>query len=271
MRDQDCVAFLQWALPRLRMRWPGFRKVRRQVCKRIARRMDELDLREVDAYRSYLEEHEDEWAVLDGFCRISISRFRRDHAVWDTLVETVLPELAAAGDVRAWSVGCASGEEPYTLSLIWQRFLARRFPATRLSILATDTDPVVLSRARAARYGQGSLRELPPAWLADAFEPVDDELRVRPELRARIEFWRHDIRESMPSGPFDLIMCRNLVFTYFDEPRQAQTLQRLLSRLRDGGVLVTGKQEPLPTGDWPLERLERQPIYRHRRRRQSPR
>lgn len=114
MKDSDCVSFLQWALPRLGFRWPGFRKVRRQVCKRIDRRIGKLKLPGPAAYREYLEQVASEWDVLDQFCRISISRFYRDRRVFDHLRDTVLPELAdaamASGEsvLRCWSAGCAS-------------------------------------------------------------------------------------------------------------------------------------------------------------------
>ena len=85
MNDADCVEFLQWALPRLRMRWAGFRKVRGQVCKRIGRRLKELGLGDIDAYRSYLDKHSEEWEILDGLCRITISRFHRDRKVFECL------------------------------------------------------------------------------------------------------------------------------------------------------------------------------------------
>ncbi len=94
MRDTECIAFLQWALPKMGFRWPGFRKVRGQVCKRVGRRLKELGLADLEAYREYLEVHPDEWAILDGFCRITISRFFRDRDVYETLGSDVLPELA---------------------------------------------------------------------------------------------------------------------------------------------------------------------------------
>ena len=76
--DQQWVAFLQWALPQLQLRWKGFRKVRSQVCKRIYRRMRSLQISSLDAYRLYLQRHPGEWRVLDTLCRITISRFYRD-------------------------------------------------------------------------------------------------------------------------------------------------------------------------------------------------
>ena len=100
MNDLDCVQFLQWALPMMRMRWPGFRKVRRQVCKRVDRRLRRLGLVDVTAYRAYLDDHPDEWSQLDQLCRIPISRFYRDRGVFDLLRDDVLPSLAAAARAR---------------------------------------------------------------------------------------------------------------------------------------------------------------------------
>jgi chemotaxis protein methyltransferase CheR len=146
MKDADCVRFLQWLLPQQRLRWPGFRKVRRQVCKRIDRRLVELGLADVDAYQDWISAHPDELAVLDGCCQITISRFYRDRGVFDHLRETLLFELATAAlaggrdEVRCWSAGCASGEEPYTVNVIWKHDVAPRAPGLALKVVATDSN-----------------------------------------------------------------------------------------------------------------------------------
>ena len=151
MDDRRCVEFLQWALPRLGMRWPGFRKVRGQVCKRLRRRLGELGLADLDSYREFLEGHPDEWARLESLTHITISRFLRDRGMFDFLLAEVAPALAARalarGDecVRAWSAGCASGEEAYSLSILWRLGLDT---PVRLRILATDVDETMLERAR---------------------------------------------------------------------------------------------------------------------------
>lgn len=84
MRNQELVAFLQWALPRLRLRWEGFRKVRRQVGKRLGRRLAELKLNTLDQYRDQLQNDPAEWSRLDELCHITISCFYRDKGVFDT-------------------------------------------------------------------------------------------------------------------------------------------------------------------------------------------
>jgi chemotaxis protein methyltransferase CheR len=140
--------FLQWALPRMGFRWGGFRRVRRQVCRRIDARRQVLGLADIADYKAYLETHPAEFAVLDGFCRITISRFYRDRAVFDHLRDMILPMLARAAGARparAWCVGCASGEEPYSLRLAWR--LGSAAGGGGLHIIATDTEPRVLERA----------------------------------------------------------------------------------------------------------------------------
>jgi chemotaxis protein methyltransferase CheR len=252
MKDTECVAFLQWALPYLNMRWPGFRKVRRQVCKRISKRLHELSLPSASAYRDFLESHADEWSVLDTFCSIPISRFYRDRGVFDYLRDEVLPTLAQIAAIRqdaqfrAWSCGCASGEEVYTLKIIWQMCIAPRFPTLPLHVIGSDSDANLLARSTCGCYSPGGLKDFPREWLDVAFHKTDSLFCVRNEFRQGIEFLRQDIRKDIPSGEFHLILCRHLVFTYFDERLQLEILERIIERLLPGGALVTGKQEQLP-------------------------
>ncbi len=253
--DAALVAFLQWALPRLRYRWPGFRKVRRQVRKRLARRLEELRLPDLGAYRAYLDAHEEEWAALDDRLRITISRFYRDRATWDALRASVLPALAERalardGVLRAWSLGCASGEEPYTLALVWHHELAQRFSGLRLFVRATDLDPHLLRRAQAGVYTGGSFRELPRTWRRASFELLTDGVqRLRDEVRALVAFERADARVALraPAGrPVDLLLCRYLIYTYFAPDLQAELTAAACRHLAPGGALVVGSHEAPP-------------------------
>jgi chemotaxis protein methyltransferase CheR len=244
----DCVAFLQWALPRLGRRWAGYRKVRRQVCRRARRRAEALGLASLAEYRERLECDPDEWSELDAFANITISRFYRDRGVFAFLESDVLPALADTGGglVRAWSAGCASGEEPFTLAIMWELAIASDAP---LEILATDVEPAMLRRAAKARYPPSALRELPGPWRDAAFARDGDELVLASRFRRRVTLARHDIRAEPPDGPFDLVLCRYLAFTYFDDAGQRATVRRLAGATRPGAALVLGTHEDLPDGE----------------------
>ncbi len=223
------------------MRWEGFRKPRRQVCKRMRRRAAELGLAGLDDYREHLESNPDEWAVLDRLCVVTISRFFRDRAVFEFLGREVVPALARDRDrdkVEVWSVGCAAGEEPFSLALL----------SDRVRILATDSDAGMLRRAREACYERSSLKEVPPELLERAFVERGEMLCLDDRYRRAVEFREHDVRGEPPAQRFDLILCRDLLFTYFDREEQARHGARLVGRLRENGAFVIGAHEALPPG-----------------------
>ncbi|MBB3060024.1 CheR family methyltransferase [Microbulbifer rhizosphaerae] len=269
MHDEACVTFLQWALPRLRMRWPGFRKVRGQVCKRLQRHIKQLGLEDVSAYRRYLARHPEEWRVLDAITRVTISRFYRDKGVFARLVEEVLPELAqlarsrGADRLNVWSAGAGAGEEPYTLAIAWEMRLQPSFSDLRLRIVASDADANQCRRAREACYPPSNLKDLPAGWRGTAFTRRAENYCLKPEFRGNVEFRVEDIRESAPPGPFDLVLCRNLVFTYFDEELQRAVLERIGAVMQTGAALVLGIHEGLPEGTAAFRAWdEHQGIYR---------
>jgi chemotaxis protein methyltransferase CheR len=249
----------------MRLHWPGFRKVRGQVCKRIERRRRALGLADVYGYQAYLDAHPAEWVALRALCSVSVSRFYRDRGVFACLGQTVLPQLAAdaarrPGRVLAcWSAGCASGEEPYSLAMQWRFELADRYPDIVFRVLATDANPAAVARALAGCYRPSSLKELPQAWRAQAFERCNDEYRLAERFRAGVEFVRQDVRDAVPERRFDLVLCRNLVLTYFEPGLQRDTMGRIVATLRPGGALVVGMHERLPAGieglvPWPMTR-----------------
>jgi chemotaxis protein methyltransferase CheR len=267
LKDTDCVRFLQWALPRLGMRWQGFRRVRRQVCRRLQRRLSELQLDTLAQYRSLLAGGgaEAEWAGLDRLCRISISRFYRDKGVFQRLEHELLPglqtQVLAQGRhlLRIWSIGCASGEEPYTLALMCA--FTQAVSRCQVEIVATDADPHLLTRARRACYPASSLRELPNAWRI-AFEIRNDEFCLQSKYREVVSLAEQDIRLRSADGLFELILCRNLVFTYFKPALQIEIARRLADALVPGGMLLLGAHETLPE---PLSTLEAESAWLYRR------
>ncbi len=252
--DPDWIAFFKWALPQLRMRWAGFRKVRGQVQKRLLRRLQALGLADPGAYRDYLLQHPGEWRLLDTLCRISISRFYRDQGLYTQLGGEILPGLAQQArqdnqaQLRIWSAGCASGEEPYSLAILCMLQLKPCFPDLEPLILASDSDRHLLGRARRACYPWSSLKDLPTAWLEAAFTDSTAGYCLRERFRRPVLFVEHDVRTPAPATSLHLILCRNLVYTYYRQDLQQEITARLHAALRPGGMLVLGSHETLPAG-----------------------
>jgi chemotaxis protein methyltransferase CheR len=287
MSISDCVSFLQWSLPELHYRWPGFRKVRGQVCKRILRRIKQLKLSDYEGYRNYLASHKGEWDILDSFCRITISRFYRDKNLWEQLQRNILPSLSLQAikngekELNCWSIGCCSGEEPYTLNIIWNLAVKLEFKSNiSLKILATDSDQHLLERAQKGLYSAGSMKEFPKELIPLAFTHINNygeivsksqelerksqklnrgenangitshkgDYDIRNEFRENIIFKAQDIRGEIPEEKFHLIFCRYLVFTYFDEELQWEIVRKIGDQLLPNGYLIIGKHESLPKG-----------------------
>jgi len=254
MKDEACVHFLQWALPQLHMRWSGFRRVYGQVCKRLARHIKELKLDDIDQYRHYLLTHQEEWLTLDRLCQVTVSRFYRDKMMFVFLSNAVLPELARQAikqnkkTIKVWCIGCASGEEPYTVNLIWQLHCQSQFPQLHLSIVATDANSDMLERMKQACYPYATIKNLPANWQEKVFAQQGELYCLKPNYQGDINRIQEDVREAVPDENFDLILCRNLVCTYYDDALQRDTLDRIQQQLRVGGVLVLGIHEQLPAG-----------------------
>jgi chemotaxis protein methyltransferase CheR len=251
MKDESCICFLQWALPQLHMRWTGFRKVRGQVCKRLGRRLEDLQLSDFKSYRMYLQHNPLEWHILDSLCRITISRFYRDQGIFQSLYSEVFPNLISIAKrqhdttLSCWCIGAASGEEPYSLSLLWE-LSDLQMHETDLRILATEVDQLMINRAMQACYPASSIRELPPKMKNLAFKRKDEQFCLKERFKKRVQFLQQDIRQEQPDTTFHLILCRNLVFTYFSQELQEQIAQQIVKRLKPGGCLVIGSHEKLP-------------------------
>jgi chemotaxis protein methyltransferase CheR len=257
----DFDDFLQATLPELGL--VPRRHRRRAVRRKIVRRMDSLGLRELEAYRALLCEDPDERRRFADGLGVTITRFFRDRDVLIPALDAVFSsweEPGAGRDrrERIWCAGAAGGEEPYSLAMAWivHREASDRPPTPWPEILATDVDEVALERARTAVYEGTSLRELPADLLTRFFRPTGPRSpskrgpaphRLRREIRERVRFERRNLLfDPLPPGPFALVSCRNLVFTYFDAARRRDFVRRLETITTPDAALLIGRSESLP-------------------------
>lgn len=258
MSSKKGTSFLQWALPKMGYRWDGFRKPRNQVLSHICDRIQDLGLSGgFDEYKRYLDNHPEEWDTLDKLCDVTISKFFRDRKVWDYLCNEILHGILNDEPASIWSIGCCNGEESYSLAIISEQLTEKRdknLTSDDMHILASDRNEQVLKRARNGCYPEGALKELTDGEISTYFRGLDDQheddYQIEERLMEFVEFEKRDIQDSLPDQTFDLILCRNLVFTYFTEERQAKFLGDLKPRMKERSYLVIGSNESLPKPGW---------------------
>jgi chemotaxis protein methyltransferase CheR len=220
------------------------------IRRRIAVRMRACGVHSYDDYRAVLTQSPVECERLRDALTINVTRFYRNAETWQALQRVVLPALFDRPriEVRAWSAGCASGEEPYTLAMLAAEYLAgagRAGELDRLSIDATDIDRTSLERAREATYRLEGLTEMPAGLVSGYFETAGDLRRVTERIRRRVTVRAVDLsREPPPRPEYDRILCRNVVI-YFDRPMQERLFETFAEGLSPGGFLVLGKVETL--------------------------
>ncbi len=220
------------------------------IRRRIAVRMRACGVHTYDDYRAFLDRSPSEYERLRDALTINVTRFYRNAETWNLLRRDVLPVLLDAPriEVRVWSAGCASGEEPYTLAMLAADHLdraGRGDELARLTVDATDIDRASLDRAQAATYRLEGLSEMPDELVRTYFQPAGHERRVVDRVRRRVQVRPLDLSRELPLRTnYDLILCRNVVI-YFDRPMQERLFQTFAQSLVPGGYLILGKVETL--------------------------
>ena len=238
----DFKAFLEEALPPLGLAPAAL--VRRNIRRRVVRRMESLGLHDFSSYLRHIRRNPPEMDVLRPLFTVTISRFFRNFRVFEALHRYVLAPLAAEGNpVSAWCAGCASGEEAFSLRILWEEHPGSKPP---LSILATDVDGDCLQRAAEGLYPASSLRETPSSIVQRHFRKEGGGFRLREDVVRSVTVRKHDLMEKPPSVGFHLILCRNAAFTYFAAQRRNAVAGTIASVLSPGGFLVIGRTETLP-------------------------
>ncbi|PLX83517.1 MAG: chemotaxis protein CheR [Desulfuromonas sp.] len=219
----------------------------RGVKRRVAKRVRARGFHQAGPYLELLVKDEAELDALLGALTVHVSHFFRNPSTFAALETRVLPELfdrsrrLGQAALRLWSVGCSSGEEPYSLALLLEG-LSR--PEADVSILATDVSAAILERAREGVFDSGRLGEVPPALKERYFVPRGSSYRLAEEIRAKVAFRSHDLLSSEAYPGAELVLCRN-VLIYFSREAQERILCRLGDALPSGGYLVLGKAETL--------------------------
>jgi chemotaxis protein methyltransferase CheR len=205
--------------------------------------MESAGIHEFHRYLDLVQRDPEELEVLRSILIVTISRFFRNAKVFHFLSREILPRLGEISRPVAWSAGCASGEEPYSVRIAWEEMPGEK---PELALLATDVDPVSLERAEAGSYPESSLRELPDALRRKYFRREGNSYRICEGVRRSVQFRKLDLLRGPPPGRYDLILCRNAAFTYFSPGKRLAVAGTFAAALQKGGYLVIGRTENLP-------------------------
>jgi chemotaxis protein methyltransferase CheR len=234
--------------------------------RRIGVRMRATGCTDYLQYRQCIRQDPEESRRLINDLTINVTEFFRDQDVYEVIRSRVIPEILdykkenRIHSLRAWSAGCATGEEPYSLSILFLNALKKKGGPEQWSvrITATDLDDKVLQRAKAGRYDIVQL--LPGIALEDYFLQDGGQYAVKEEVKRPVRFLLLDIMKPPPLRHLDLILCRN-VLIYFERGKQGRILDIFNRCLRRGGFLVLGKSEAIisagESGFTPYRRRER--------------
>ncbi|MBN1868629.1 methyltransferase [Candidatus Sumerlaeota bacterium] len=240
---------------------------------RLSRRIRTLGLQSFDEYWSIVSRQDvlgDEFVEMLDAVSTNQTEFFREEQHFRFIGDTVLPALSIHGrtnrtrQLRFWSAGCSSGQEPYTLAMVVRESLPAG-AAWQVRILATDISTRMLRIAREGVYEEGNImavpRRLRQRYMDREKRPRGDSYRIRADLKRMIAFRRLNLmEEEFPfSDEFDVILCRN-VMIYFDRPTRERVVNRLYEHLVPGGYLFIGRRESLNSLESPF-RLVQPSIY----------
>ncbi|TVS15455.1 MAG: chemotaxis protein CheB [Gammaproteobacteria bacterium] len=218
--------------------------------RRIGRRMAIHGFAIMDHYAQYLADNPQETDLLFNELLIGVTSFFRDPQVWEHLANVALPGLLArrtpGGDLRAWSVGCSTGEEAYSLAILFSEVVAG-LPepgSFTLQIFASDVSPDAIAAARRGHFPLSISNNVSAERLSRFFTQHDDHYQIDPKIRDMVLFAQHDVVLDPPFTRLDIIVCRNLLI-YFTPELQRRLLPLFHYALRPGGILLLGGSETI--------------------------
>ena len=215
------------------------------VQRRLQRRMLATNARTLTEYIANTDSHPEELDALAKETLISVTEFFRDKDAFRTLerfAREIVNGKAPGEDVRVWVVGCATGEEAYSMAILFSELLREKSSSGHVRVFATDIDNDALNVARRGVYNTAAMSELPPEYVGRYFTPCGNGFEPVKSLRDCVTFARQDIALDPPFMRLDLVSCRN-VLIYFNSELQARVLSVLRYALREEGLLFLGRSE----------------------------
>ncbi len=216
------------------------------VLRRIARRVQVHELEAINEYVDFLRSHPEEVEALLADLLITVTDFFRDKEVFEALQQNVVPKLfkgkTSADQVRVWVVGCATGEEAYSMAMLLREHADQLVDPPALQVFATDINEQAIATARAGRYNEAMTADVSPERLRQFFVKEGRFYHVKKEIREMVLFAPHNVTRDPPFSRIDLLSCRNLLI-YLNRDMQERILEIFHFALHREGFLCLGTSE----------------------------
>ncbi len=212
----------------------------RQMKRRIDSYAENKGCGDYDGFIMFLRKDPDALASFVDYITINVSEFFRNPEQWEYLEKEVIPKFTSKSKVRIWSAACSTGDEPYTLAMLFLKYL----PRIRFSITATDIDDLSLAAAREGIYSAKSIKGVPEEFMGCFTKTENDKYVIAPEIRKCVNFKKHNLLKDEFPRNMDLIVCRN-VLIYFTEEKKEELFSQFHDSLGHGGVLFLGNTEQM--------------------------
>ena len=237
--------------------------------RRIERRMAmaSIEINGMDRYLDLLRNDENELELLSKDLLINVTSFFRDPKVFEYLAAKIVPDLVghrtSDQPLRVWIAGCSTGEETYSLTMLFREAIAEARSSVKLQVFASDVDPDAVAEARNGLYPETIAADVSPERLARFFTKEDNKYRVSPELRGSVVFTVQDVLADAPFSRLDMVSCRNLLI-YLRAEAQAKVISIFHFALREGGILFLGNAETVGNYDGRFAVIAKpERLYRH--------
>lgn len=235
--------------------------------RRLERRLLATKSKSFKEYLALLKKDPSESHKFLDDLSINVSDFFRDRRIFITLKEKILPNLLKeisvnnGKGIRIWSIGCAKGQEPYSLAIILKDTMENEKKELNISIHATDINEALLKHASKGFYQKKEMKNVPKKYLDKYFAKMNkNEFQTKENIRKLIKFRQHNIISEDILGKFHLILCRNL-FIFFTPELQKKTFNKIHSSLKKDGILVLGTAETPKDGNLFRNLSSRDHIY----------
>ena len=222
------------------------------VYRRIERRMGIHKIDKISSYVHFLNENPKEANILFKELMIGVTNFFRDAPLWEKLKDFIIPKIISNQEegtvLRAWVAGCSTGEEAYSLAIVFKEALLKTNSLRNISlqIFATDLDHEAIETARKGLFPANIATDVSPDRLSRFFSKTDDGYRVNTEIREMVVFANHNIIMHPPFTKIDILSCRNLLI-YMDTELQKKLIGLFYYSINNGGIMILGTAETLGT------------------------